>query len=68
MITVEPNKQMKSYVLVHSDGSQEQVYISEPLANGKASAREHVVMAYFLVGTLVLAMTAYLNYRQIKKK
>lgn len=65
---IQQEKKLTPYILVREDGRQETVYLSDPVNSGKANAKEGVVMAYFMIGTIVLAMTAYLTFKQINGK
>jgi hypothetical protein len=62
-----PDSQPKSYVLVHQDGTQEVVYLNEAPVKGIASLKDHLMISYVVVGTVALALTAYLTYLQLKK-
>ncbi len=55
----------KSYTLTHQDGSTEKVLLSTD--DDKKTYRDHIMIVYFTLGTVVLLMTAYGMYRKFKK-
>ena len=53
--------------IIHPDGKRETVYIQGGLETGKLSLRDHLTLAYVVVGTIALSLSGYFTYMQIKK-
>lgn len=57
---------LSEYDLVHEDGSKEKVYL-KPSENPKPSIKDHIMVTYFIVGIVALALSGYVTYKRIKK-
>lgn len=54
--------------IVHADGTRETVYIQNGGADAnKLNLRDHITLAYVIVGTIALSLSGYFTYMQIKK-
>lgn len=67
MIIPDQQQTLKPFVLLHADGTQETVYLTESPIKGVVTFRDHLMVGYVVVGTVALALTAYLTYLQLKK-
>lgn len=53
--------------ILHADGTKETVYIEGGVDTGKLTFRDHLTLAYVVVGTIALSLSGYFTYMQIKK-
>lgn len=67
MVVVEDTHELQPYTIVRQDGTSETVYIKGNPVKTKLTVRDHLTMAYVIVGTLALGMTALFTYVQLKK-
>lgn len=59
---------MKKMVLTKEDGSTEVVYVNEDAGQTRHKFLVHAQMTYLIIGSISLALAAYLAYRNIRKR
>jgi hypothetical protein len=68
-VSSTPQYTAREVQVVHSDGTTETVYLME-VPQGKKPLHQHVhshlLLVYVFIGTIALALSAYLSYKQLK--
>jgi hypothetical protein len=56
----------KPVTIVRADGSRETVMIEDQNASNGRPLHERVMLVYFAIGTISLALTAYVTFMHLK--
>lgn len=59
---------IKPVLITRPDGSTETVYISDDATTKNWNIHNHLTVIYLIVGTVSLALTAYVTYLHLKQR
>jgi hypothetical protein len=59
---------LKPVQVVDEEGNVETVYVQYSADDKKSAFKENITIAYFVLGTIVLSMTAWITFKHLNKK